>query len=90
MVLLHSGEVFTFGNNNHGQLGQGHTKPWYVCPSVCLCALMCMHVCVYVLCITLHVHVRVVCVITMLALNTHTVQDTYSSIYIITVVIHPK
>ena len=34
VVLLHSGEVFTFGNNNHGQLGQGHTKPWYVCLSV--------------------------------------------------------
>ena len=30
VVLLHSGEVFTFGNNNHGQLGQGHTKPWCV------------------------------------------------------------
>jgi len=25
-VLLHSGEVYVFGNNNHGQLGQGNTK----------------------------------------------------------------
>lgn len=27
-VLLHSGEVYTFGNGNHGQLGQGNNKVW--------------------------------------------------------------
>ena len=27
-VLLHSGEVYTFGNGNHGQLGQGSNKVW--------------------------------------------------------------
>lgn len=31
-VLLHSGEVYVFGNNNHGQLGQGNNKVrWVVC-----------------------------------------------------------
>ena len=52
VVLLHSGEVFTFGNNNHGQLGQGHTKPWCVCVCVCVCVCcvccVCLCVCVYV------------------------------------------
>ena len=50
MVLLHSGDVYTFGNNNHGQLGLGHTKPWcvcvYACVHVCVCACVC--VCVHV------------------------------------------
>ena len=27
-ILLHSGEVYVFGHNNHGQLGQGNTKDW--------------------------------------------------------------
>ena len=27
-VLLHTGEVYTFGNGNHGQLGQGNNKVW--------------------------------------------------------------
>ena len=27
-VLLHSGELYTFGNGNHGQLGQGNNKVW--------------------------------------------------------------
>ena len=25
-VLLHSGDVYVFGNGNHGQLGQGNNK----------------------------------------------------------------
>lgn len=29
-MLLHSGEVYMFGNGNHGQLGQGNNKPWFV------------------------------------------------------------
>ena len=28
VVLLHSGEVYAFGNGNHGQLGQGNNKIW--------------------------------------------------------------
>ena len=47
VVLLHSGDVYTFGNNNHGQLGLGHTKPW----CVCVCARVHVHarvrVCAY-------------------------------------------
>ena len=27
VVLLHNGEVYAFGNNVHGQIGQGNTKP---------------------------------------------------------------
>ena len=27
-ILLHSGEVYVFGHNKHGQLGQGNTKDW--------------------------------------------------------------
>ena len=29
-LLLHTGEVYMFGNGNHGQLGQGNNKPWLV------------------------------------------------------------
>lgn len=28
VVLLHTGEVYAFGNGNHGQLGQGNTNVW--------------------------------------------------------------
>ena len=27
-LLLHSGEVYVFGHNKHGLLGQGNTKDW--------------------------------------------------------------
>ena len=27
-ILLHSGEVYVFGHNKHGKLGQGNTKDW--------------------------------------------------------------
>lgn len=27
-VLLHSGDVYVFGHNKHGQLGQGNSKDW--------------------------------------------------------------
>ena len=27
-LLLHTGEVYMFGNGNHGQLGQGNNKVW--------------------------------------------------------------
>ena len=27
-LLLHSGEVYMFGHNKHGQLGQGNSKDW--------------------------------------------------------------
>ena len=29
VVLLHNGEVYAFGSNSNGQLGQGNTKPRY-------------------------------------------------------------
>ena len=27
-LLLHSGDVYMFGHNKHGQLGQGNSKDW--------------------------------------------------------------
>ena len=27
-ILLHSGDVYVFGHNKHGQLGQGNSKDW--------------------------------------------------------------
>ena len=54
VILLHSGEVFTFGNNNHGQLGQGHTKPWCVCLSVCVHAYAYVTLCVHCTCVCVY------------------------------------